>query len=219
MELYGILFTITMHPYLFSTTQFINTFRSAVIATPISLFEIKNIIQNQIRDIEEIFSVILDPWIKSRSEIFWFKEGNAMYNIAVYLLNEQGELEVKFRQCDDRINKKNRNWKPGVGHVGRCFVLGTTSFGKNTETELQTTSKETKTERSEDQFYYRSVIAEPIKVCDNIVGVLVITSSQAEQFQKDIHVPCVRVMAQLLGLGYEGIQGVNTDETPDTTSQ
>lgn len=56
-------------------------------------------------------------------------------------------------------------------------------------------------------------------MCDNIIGVLVITSSQAEQFQKDIHVPCIRVIAQLLGLGYEKTQGVNADETPDIATK
>lgn len=196
---------------------FVNTFRNTVEATSLSLLGIENAVKNKTVNLEEVFSLILDPWIKNRTDIFWFSQGNAMYNIAVYLLNEQHELEVKFRQCDDRINQRNRKWQPGVGHVGQCYARRTTSFGQDTAKELQTTN--TETERPEDHVYYRSVIAEPIKVCDNIIGVLVITSSQAEQFQKDIHVPCIRVIAQLLGLGYEKTQGVNADETPDIATK
>ena len=181
---------------------FSDTFRNALTSSFLSLAGIDTIINGQKQELQEIFRDILDPWIQSRTNIFWFYNGDALYNIAVYLFNSQENvLEVCFRQCDDRILTKNRQWSPGIGHIGLCYAKGETVFCEDITIALQTTNS--RVERPEDKEYYKSVVAEPIKVGNQIRGVFIVTSSQSEQFDEDIHVLCVRVIAQLLGLGYQ----------------
>ena len=181
------------------------TFRSAINASSLSLVGIEIISNQTSYETKAIFKAILDPWIQSRTDIFWFDDGDAMYNIAVYTFNsEEKLLEVSFRQCDDRIQPKNRKWAQGVGHVGLCYAKGENVFCEDITTALLTTNSEI--ERPEDKIYYKSVIAEPIKVENITKGVFIVTSSKPSQFDEDIHVPCVRVIAQLLGLGYQLIK-------------
>lgn len=186
-----------------------HTFRTAVNASSLSLVGIETITTGITTEVEykpeDIFKAILDPWIQSRTDIFWFDDGDAMYNIAVYLFNREEEiLEVSFRQCDDRIQPKNRKWAQGVGHVGLCYAKGENVFCEDITTALLTTNSQIK--RPEDKIYYKSVIAEPIMVEEQKEGVFIVTSSKPNQFDEDIHVPCVRVIAQLLGLGYQLIK-------------
>ena len=119
-----------------------------------------------------------------------------MYNFAVYLKNSDDELVCEFRQCDDRIVRKNRSWKKGLGHIGMCFTREATQFCQNAASEPSTTNDQVS--RPEDDSYYRSIIAEPIMVNGEVIGVFIVTSSQADQFQEDIHIPCVRVIVRLL---------------------
>ncbi len=179
-----------------------HTFRTALNSSLLSLVGIETVANEGVVEAEEIFRDILDPWIQSRTDIFWFYDGDAMYNIAVYLFNSEAEiLEVCFRQCDDRIQPQNRRWEQGVGHIGLCYARGENVFCEDITNALLTTNSEI--ERPEDKIYYKSIIVEPIKVEEQKKGVFIVTSSKPNQFDEDIHVPCVRVIAQLLGLGYK----------------
>ena len=66
--------------------EYSKTFIEAFIAIELSLIGINQKLINQKETLTsyEICQIILDPWIKSRSDIFNFLDGNAMYNIAVY---------------------------------------------------------------------------------------------------------------------------------------
>jgi hypothetical protein len=150
---------------------------------------------------KEIWENILDPWIGVRADIFGFDNGYAMYNFAVYIFDkEQGELKLKFRRCDDRIKRKDRNWKTGIGHVGICFSRQETQFAVDISDSKNVSNQQFS--RPEDNIYYKSIIAEPIKVKNEVIGVFIVTSSQSSQFNEDVHVSFVRVIAQSLGLGY-----------------
>ena len=173
-----------------------NTLRSAVIATYISLTGIEKVEQEKIQEIDRKIGIVLDTWIQRRSDIFWFDEGDAMYNFAVYLENSNGELVCEFRQCDDRIVRRDRLWQRGVGHIGICFAREATQFCQDAALASPTTNEQVA--RPEDDGYYRSIIAEPIMVNGEVIGVFIVTSSQADQFQEDIHSPCVRVIVRLL---------------------
>ena len=105
-----------------------------------------------------------------------------------------------FRKHDDRINATNRKWKAGVGHVGQCFSTEQTVFCQDIEDNIKTTNKESS--RKEDKDYYRSIIAEPIKRNQETIGVVVITSSQANQFDQETHITIIRIIALLLEIGY-----------------
>lgn len=179
-----------------------HTFRNALNATSLSLVGLESIHRGQKQELKTVFRDILDPWIQSRSEIFHFHQGDAMYNIAVYLFNSDKKvLEVCFRQCDDRLKPTNRVWKEGVGHIGLCYAKDENVFSEDITKALQTTNL--KIRRVEDKMYYKSVIVEPIRVEDQKKGVFIVSSSLPDQFSEEIHVPCVKVISQLLGLGYK----------------
>ena len=61
-------------------------FIEAFISIELSLIGINQEVINKKEEtnISQICQIILDPWIKSRSDIFNFLDGNAMYNVAVY---------------------------------------------------------------------------------------------------------------------------------------
>ena len=178
-------------------------FIEAFIAIELSLISINQVVINkkEEKNIAKICEIILDPWIKSRSDIFNFLDGNAMYNVAVYSLKpESNLLELDFRKYDDRIKAINRKWKAGVGHVGQCFSTEQTIFCRDIEENIRTTNKESS--RKEDKNYYRSIIAEPIKQNQKTIGVVVITSSMPDQFDEDTHTTIIRIIALLLEIGY-----------------
>jgi GAF domain-containing protein len=173
-----------------------NTLRSAIIATRLSLIGIEKVEQEKIQEIDKKIGIILDTWIQNRSVIFWFDEGDAKYNFAVYLATSKNTLDLFFRQCDDRIVRRNRSWKKGLGHIGMCFAREANQFCQDAASEPSTTNDQVS--RPEDDSYYKSIIAEPIMVNGEVIGVFIVTSSQADQFQEDIHTPCVRVIVRLL---------------------
>ncbi len=110
---------------------------------------------------------------------------------------------MHFRQCDDRLVQKNRTWKIGIGHIGLCYAKDETVFCQDITQDISTTN--TESERQEDRVYYRSVIAKPIRLNNQKKGVFIVTSSQPDQFDADIHIPCVRNISQLLSQGYRAI--------------
>lgn len=183
--------------------EYSKIFIQALIAIELSLIAINQKVINQKSklNISEICQIILDPWITSRSDIFNFLDGNAMYNVAVYSLkSESNLLELDYRKHDDRIKAINRTWKSGVGHVGQCFSTEQTIFCRDIEENIRTTNQESS--RKEDKDYYRSIIAEPIKNNEKTIGVVVITSSQENQFNQEIHTTIIRIIALLLKIGY-----------------
>ena len=100
--------------------------------------------------------------------------------------------------CDDRIKRTDRSWILGEGHVGICFQTRRTIFEE--DVSLTVTASE-EYSREEDTFYYRSLVAQPIRVNGNeVAGVFIITSSEPEQFHEEVHVPIVRIIAQLVGV-------------------
>jgi hypothetical protein len=181
---------------------FAETLQAALAASELSLIGLEISFNSKHPDIADLFKVILNPWIQNRASIFWPQGGNTLYNIAVYLYDSgTNQLNPAFRSCDDRIKRHDRSWNSGVGHVGVCHTRRETSFCNDMESAISLTNDESSL--PEDNIYYKSVIAEPIRVNNDVVGVLVITSNNKDQFIEEIHVPCMRNLTQLLGLGWE----------------
>jgi hypothetical protein len=181
---------------------FVDTCQAALAASELSMIGIENSFNHKNSDIGTIFEMVLNPWIRNRAAIFWPQGGNTFYNVAVYIYdNQTNQLEPVFRSCDDRIKRNDRSWPSGVGHVGVCFSRKETSFCNDMESAISLTNSQSSL--PEDNIYYKSVIAEPIKVNNGVIGVLIITSNQKDQFIEEIHIPCVRSLTQLLGLGWE----------------
>jgi hypothetical protein len=186
-------------------SEFASTFSSALTAASVSIEAIRNLSRQEGVDLKTAFGKVLEPWIIDREAIFWFQEGGALYNIAVYLMSPSGDLELAFRSRDDRIIPQNRSWREGHGHVGVCYSQGRTLFSE----DISDASAEELigTDRPEDKVYYRAVLSIPLWVKGEKRGVFIVTSSVAHQMERDVHIPIAQLAAKLLEHAIEQAEG------------
>jgi hypothetical protein len=183
---------------------FVVTFREAIVAVHASLLVIEKISHNAQGSLEEVFKEVLEPWLAMSREIFWFLDTDTRANFAVYLMRntgtDTGKLTKEFRYCDKRIPQTNRKWEPGRGHVGICFAQGKTIFSPDIAVAevSELLGADNPQDIAKDRENYRSLVSTPIMVNGSQKGVLVITSSKPDQFEKEIHQPIVEVIATLL---------------------
>jgi len=116
----------------------------------------------------------------------------SLYNIALYHYDKSDEkLKVLVRDCDNRLQKRNREWSHGHGHVGLAFLHKRIKICPDItkSNELMNYS-----DAPSGDTKYKSFFSIPILRCkDNgevgngelPFGVLVFTSATSEQF-KDI---------------------------------
>lgn len=133
--------------------------------------------------------------VHARHEIFGYS-GKSYYNMAIYVHSDfHDELASIWRCCDDRITKTGRRWKPGIGHVGLAFIQNKVKFCDDI---IKSDASAHTQMAQEDQKYYRSFISQPItislrnpvdnkKTGEKVVGVLVFTSSEPNQFDLRKH--------------------------------
>lgn len=146
------------------------------------------------------------PLVSLRDDLFGY-ESDSLYNIALYQHKKSQDLLVcKARFCDDRINRRDRPWKPGMGHVGLAFVQGEVKFCNDVES-----SSELKTEKVDGKIIYRSFVSVPItRIGHSEVpyGVLVLTSRHANQFDIDKDQVFLIVLSKLIGLYYTVLESL-----------
>lgn len=183
------------------------TFIDANTATQFSMNEIELIRTEAETEITNIFERVLYYWIERRTEIFWFRDGDALYNFAVYLQAEPNILRVSYRNHDDRIIPSNREWRAGDGHVGASFLQGKTLTWSIPTGQPIPDALKSSQYRDEDRQYYNSMIATPIIRNGQPVGVFVITSSKPEQFETSLHTRIVEVISILLAQSMDIIGG------------
>ncbi|UTV27514.1 GAF domain-containing protein [Photobacterium atrarenae] len=127
---------------------------------------------------------LLWPLVVNREDLFNYQE-KSLYNIALYVYNDSsGKLEVKKRFNDERIATQNREWRPGIGHVGMTFLHKEIKCCPNIQSSTELTVK-----TEQDSKYYCSFISVPILACEDNEhtenephGVLVLTSASENQF-------------------------------------
>lgn len=174
------------------------TFIEAITATLYSMIQIEDMTRSPDGDLSKVLERILFPWIEQRTNIFWFRDGDALYNFVVYVELEPNLLTVVYRSHDNRLVPTNRSWRPGDGHVGSCFLQEETIFLLIPEGGSLPDTLRTSQPRPEDKDYYISMMATPIMLEEKAKGVLVITSSKPNQFVKELHAPIIDVMGMLL---------------------
>ena len=133
--------------------------------------------------VNEFIETIINYLSKHRETLFGF-ESKSRYNIALYVYDpEQEQLVVAARKCDDRIDRKDRPWKSGFGHVGLTYLHKELKICPNIHS-----SSELKITNSLDKINYCSFISVPILTYNendaenDCLGVLVLTSALPEQF-------------------------------------
>ncbi|WP_146110047.1 hypothetical protein [Salinibacter sp. 10B] len=151
-------------------------------------------------NLEELVREALYSVVGLRKEIFGFS--GERYNFAVYQYNsERDVLHVLYRDVHRDIPRQDREWKPGFGHVGFCFIRREAVLSHDV-----TESEEMADDQSEtDDEHYVSIAAAPIFSLtsgddSDPRGVLVITSSAPNQFEKAIHRPFLIVLANILSM-------------------
>lgn len=176
--------------------QFTQAYDAATLATQVSLSVLEIRTRSPLRSLDKVLDEVLKPWTDAREEIFWFT--SAYHNFAVYLYNPQKScLERVYRNCDDRITQRNRTWQPGEGHVGVCFQRQEVYFSPDVSSVG--TDNPIRTKDEQDDANYKAMISIPVRVDDNVRGVLVITSNEAGQFIDQLHLPIAQVVAILVG--------------------
>jgi hypothetical protein len=136
---------------------------------------------------EDNVEALLEPMILARADTLGYTDPYDLYNFAVYKYNETtNELNQYYRQCDQRIMRRDRSWRPGLGHVGIAFAQKKLIVSANVESmELLELDNE------RDREYYKAFISAPIMSeketsGENPWGVLVITGNREGQLGKAV---------------------------------
>lgn len=129
---------------------------------------------------------ILAPLIRGRSKVLGYK-GEDYFNFCVYLINKDAsKLELFFRECDDRIQRSDRKWDIGVGHVGIAFARSETIIKSDARNDSEYKGRHS---LETDDKYYVSFISSPIFKGSNSrndeIGVFVITSNRPNHYEDD----------------------------------
>ena len=148
---------------------------------------------------------ILYPLVIEREALFGFKS-ESKYNIALYFYdNDESCLDIVWRDCDSRLPQRNRKWEPGHGHVGLAFLHKEVKFCPDIRKSTELTPSYTQG----DNENYRSFISIPILRCEDNgsvenklrpLGVLVLTSAQAEQFSKERDLQFLTIISKHLAI-------------------
>jgi hypothetical protein len=169
------------------TQELVKTSIQQANATSSSLTILRAICATSPRD--DDVEKLLTPMVKDRCDVLGFSGGDDLYNIAIYIWNEEDQvLKLFYRACDDRITRQNRDWKLGLGHVGLCYAKGNLVITPDVSKVPQLMFG---TDVERDLAYYRSIAAFPIHgkckegipTTENPIGVLVVTSSKEGHFR------------------------------------
>lgn len=193
------------------------TFIEAITATQFSMVEIENMKHTPEKELDIAFKRVLTYWIDRRTNIFWFHDGDALYNFAVYLESKPDLMTMKYRSHDSRMVTTNRSWKKNDGHVGKCFERKETIFLSLRNGALDGVQDLIKTSQSrlEDREYYNSMMATPIMIRGEAKGVFIITSSKSDQFVKELHTSIMGVIGMLLA---QALENYREDENGKNTT-
>lgn len=152
-------------------------------------------------ELHDAISDVLTSVIALREEIFGYR--GAKYNLSVYLFSPtKNKLVPFFRNMDDRLARNNREWKPGIGHVGFCFLRQETIISQ----DIAASPELSRDNDAGDEVAYRSMCSTPIFSLSNdpteneAKGVLIITSSAPNQFTQEVHQAFIETLATILAI-------------------
>ena len=178
--------------------SFTEIYNAATIATQLCLSAIESRRLAPRNKLDFVLDEVMASWVESRTEVFRFQDGDALYNFAIYeYLDQEKTLKCVWRSQDNRLRIRNRSWEPGNGHVGVCFQRGKTIFSDDASAAGD--DNPITTGDPDDKKQYKSMLSTPIHVDGNKKGILVVTSSKPHQFDKELHSRIIEVIAILVG--------------------
>lgn len=171
--------------------------------------------ENVTNDVGTFFDTVLG-FLSSKREVLFGYKGESKFNIALYLYDStSGSLNVRARLCDDRLQKRNRSWKSGFGHVGLTHLHKEIKICPDI-----TKSSELSSNDENDNINYRSFLSVPIMssdkaLTDECIGVLVLTSADANQFKIDRDGDFLLTFSYLLTIYIDSMYKVYMHDTVD----
>ncbi|WP_409161594.1 GAF domain-containing protein [Pectobacterium sp. B2J-2] len=168
--------------------------------------------ENVTTDTRAFFKTVLG-FLSSKREVLFGYKSESKFNIALYLYDSSSDLlTVKARLCDDRLQKRNRSWKSGFGHVGLTHLHKEIKICPDI-----TKSSELKSDDDNDNINYRSFLSVPIMSpdktpADECIGVLVLTSADANQFKIDRDGDFLLTFSYLLTIYVDSMVKIYTHE-------
>ncbi|OHU91856.1 MULTISPECIES: GAF domain-containing protein [Pseudoalteromonas] len=160
--------------------------------------------------------------ISIEKEALFSYSSDSLYNIALYNYDfNSKKLKVLVRDCDNRLQKRNREWSPGHGHVGLAFLHKRIKICPDItlSNELMNYS-----DSDTDNSRYRSFFSIPILRCDDDgkaengklpFGVLVLTSAKAEQFREDRDLQFLSTIVKFLAIYLAAAEAFKTHNLND----
>lgn len=89
--------------------SFTETYNASIIAIQLSLSAIEARRLDPRSKLDAVLAEVVVPWLESRTEVFRFHNGNALYNFAVYEYSDQTKkLKAVWRSHDNRLRVRNR---------------------------------------------------------------------------------------------------------------
>lgn len=160
------------------------------------------------RNLKQLVQEALFPVVEFRSELFGF--AGEKYNFAVYQhIPKRNVLQVLYREVHRDIPRQDREWEPGFGHVGFCFIRQEAVFSSDVRESEELSDDQSDT----DDDHYVSIAAAPIFAFGDETdphGVFVVTSSAPNQFEKAIHRPFLIALANVLAVLFH----ISDEQTP-----
>ncbi|QBG35593.1 GAF domain-containing protein [Litorilituus sediminis] len=161
---------------------------------------------------KEPIRAIIRTLCLEREALFGYRS-QSLYNIALYMYNhEEDHLFMIERDCDSRLPQRNRDWKPGHGHVGLAFLHKQTKIsGDITKSDELATNNTTESDKNN----YKSFISLPILSCEDDgdvnneikpLGVLVLTSADESQFEQDRDLQFLTTISKFLAIYLASIE-------------
>ncbi|MDX7873690.1 GAF domain-containing protein [Aeromonas caviae] len=199
--------------HLTTTTYFLSqrhAIRFTVSSLSFAIGKIHNYVNDghdlNVDEIKDMVHSLIWPLVVYREGLFSFRSG-ALWNIALYSPNQDGELVPVWRMNDKRISPRNRAWRPGFGVVGLSYLHKTIKYNSGMNDHVDNDASNL------DKENYKSIIAVPMIPCESgsseveheSLGVLVITSSEANQFNLDRDATFLQNYATLIAILIEKI--------------
>ena len=185
-----------------------NGFYSSVLCANRSLEVVRGILDSGDVEVDDLLlrehlERILAPYVQEKNLVFNFSQNTAIYRLTVLLYNANTkQLTQRYSYADPGIIKQNRSWTPKTGHAGRAF----------TEEKVIITPDLSEVDEYKDYYneidarQYRSMASVPLFDKAGICGVVVITSSEPEQFNYDNAVEVFETVGHIISLYLQYIE-------------
>ncbi len=142
---------------------------------------------------------ILGDLEEDRHNCLRYAPDDPTYNLHMFRYDKDSDRLVGFaRRHGQNVVEHNREWRPGIGHAGRCFELGEMMCLEDLEGPQGQGFRQIGADPL-DKKIYRAIVDAPIYCGEKTWGVLAITSGKPGQFSEGDFAP-LALLTGILGI-------------------